>query len=445
MPGIQNFPVPLQSIIQQNILEREFQDPIVAKLGFRAIADRETIPNRVGETVTKTRRGLLQVDTNPLKSTQNTNFDNGMTPQQWGVEQYTLTMAPYGITLDLNTTTDRVGIASQFVANASALGENAMRTLDTLARDALFAVYMGGNTWVTTTLGAPATTVAVDDVRGFLATWNSKGQPTAVTAQDPILVNFNNGGTITQYTCTGVATDTTNTSITPNGMSGVLTFSGNVSTQNGTQYNAVVRKDAPVVLRPQASNVMRATTKALVAGDTLQMTNQILMATSTMRDNNVPTIDGYYHWYGDNMTLMGLFKDQDFKDLYKTQYGATEYKQGTVFDIMGVKFIPTNMAIQQTIGGLRIRRSIICGAGTLVEGDFEGQDAQDVSDDYLKSTVEAITMITRPPMDRLAEIIAQSWKWIGGFTVPSDTVSNSSVIPTANDSAFKRAIMLESL
>ena len=45
--GIQNFPASLQPIIQQGFLEREFQQALRSKLGYRAIADRVVVPVRV--------------------------------------------------------------------------------------------------------------------------------------------------------------------------------------------------------------------------------------------------------------------------------------------------------------------------------------------------------------------------------------------------------------
>ena len=63
--------------------------------------------------------------------------------------------------------TNRVGIASQFLQNAYSNGEQAARSLDELARNALFSAYFGGNTRVRLTLASPGTSVAVDDLRGF--------------------------------------------------------------------------------------------------------------------------------------------------------------------------------------------------------------------------------------------------------------------------------------
>src|ERR1700739_2075293 len=165
--GIQNFPPALQPIIQQGFLEREFEQALKSRLGYRACADRVQILVEIGETLTKTRAGLKPSVTIPLQPSTNSNFDNGLSPTGWGVEQYTITINHYAATTDLNMVTSRVGIASQFLQNAYVNGEQAARSLDEIARNALFSSYFGGNTRVRTTLGSPGTVVSVDDIRGF--------------------------------------------------------------------------------------------------------------------------------------------------------------------------------------------------------------------------------------------------------------------------------------
>jgi len=64
--GIQNFPLALQPIIQQGFLEREFQQALNSRLGYRACADREMFAVGIGETLTKTRAGLKPSVTTPL-------------------------------------------------------------------------------------------------------------------------------------------------------------------------------------------------------------------------------------------------------------------------------------------------------------------------------------------------------------------------------------------
>src|ERR1700761_1100298 len=187
--GIQNFPAALQPIIQQGFLEREFEQALRSRLGYRACADREAFAVGIGETLTKTRAGLKPTVTTPLAPATNTNFDNGLTPTPWSVEQYTITINHYAATADLNMVTARVGIASQFLQNAYANGEQAARSLDELARNALFSAYFGGNTRVRLTLASPGTSVAVDDLRGFQFAFVI-GVQQAVSVSNPLTVTI---------------------------------------------------------------------------------------------------------------------------------------------------------------------------------------------------------------------------------------------------------------
>lgn len=433
--AINNFPAALQPIIQQGFLEREFQSGIRSRLGFRAIADREEIPNKVGETVTKTRTGLKAPTTTPLNPTTNTNLDNGLTPSGWTVEQYTLSMNMYGDTIDLNMVTQGVGIAKQFMKNAEVNGVQAAQSLDRLARNALFSSYLGGNTRVRTTLGAPALTLAVDDIRGFqYVLSNGVMVPVSVATPMSVLV----GASV--YTLTGSVADGSNVSTAPIGVSGVLTFSANVSVSDGTAGNGVISSVGPSVMRPSS----RASTSSLIATDLLTM-QTVLAAVARLRTNNVPTIDGLYNVYLDDNHLLELFQDGDFKLLYRGAYGSEAYRAGQIIELLGARFITTTEAYQQNLSGVPIRRAIVCGQGALVEGDFASVGYSDVGDgDSLKSMVDDICMVTREPLDRLQQIIAQSWYWIGGFAVPTDATANPTIIPTASNSYFKRAVVIES-
>jgi N4-gp56 family major capsid protein len=312
--GIQNFPPALQPIIQQGFLEREFQQALTSRLGYRACADRVKISVGIGETLTRTRAGLKPSVTTPIVPSTNTNLDNGLTPTGWGVEQYTISINHYAATTDLNMVTSRVGIASQFLQNAYVNGEQAARSLDELARNALFNAYFGGNTRVRTTLGSPGTAVSVDDIRGFQYTFvNGVQQVVGVT--NPLTVAIGAAA----YTLVGVAADITNVSTTPNGVSGVLTFSGNVAVADGTAGNPVVAANSAVIVRPGTRN----TASALTATDTLTM-SCLLDAVSKLRMNAVPEIDGVYNCYLDPVSARQLFADPDFKQLFQ---GATSANQ----------------------------------------------------------------------------------------------------------------------
>jgi len=436
--GIQNFPPSLQPIIQQGFLEREFQQALQSRLGYRAVADREEFAVGIGETLTKTRAGLKPSVTTPLAPSTNTNLDNGLTPASFSVEQYTISLNFYAATADLNMVTSRVGIASQFLLNAAINGEQAARSLDELARNALFPAYFGGNTRVRVTLGSPGTSVSVDDIRGFTQVWVN-GVPTAVSSTNTLTVTVGSN----PYALIGVAADSTNASFAPNGISGVLTFATSVTVADGTQNNTVTAATASAIVRPNS----RANTAQIIATDTLDMAT-LLNAVATLRLNAVPEIDGAYNCYLDPVSAKQLFGDEAFRQLFTGATSANQvFKRGLINDFLGLRFVPTTEAYVTTnpaISNGLIRRPIVCGKGALIEGDFAAMAEADVAPkDSIVSVVDGIAMVTREPIDRLQQIIAQSWYWIGGFCTPSDTTTNPTTVPTATNSVFKRAVLVE--
>ncbi len=237
--------------------------------------------------------------------------------------------------------------------------------------------------------------------------------------------------------------DATNIATAPNGISGELLFSGNVTVADGTAGSAVKAATASSIVRP----ANRGTTAGLQATDTLTMGN-LLDAVALLRRNAVPLVDGVYNCYLDPVSARQLFADSDFKQLFQ---GATSsnpvFRQGMVSDFLGLRFITTTEAYVQnhpSISGLYVRRPIVCGQGALIEGDFSGMAADDVAPkDSLVNIIDNVAMVTREPIDRLQQIIAQSWYWIGGFCAPSDTTTTPTTVPTATNANYKRAVMIE--
>lgn len=451
---INNLPAALQSAIQTGFLEHQFGLPLRAKLGFRDIADKEEFTANIGETITKTRTGLLPAITDPMAPAANADITSGLTPQNYSIEQYILSIAQYAANMQLNIVTQRVAIANFFLRNAYALGEQAFRSIDTLAQQALFNTYLGGNTRVSTTLGADGPAVAVDDIRGFTSTLNAAGQRVPVSGADP--VNVTVGAEV--YSLIGFLADSTNVSTVPGGVSGTLTFSSAVTVAEGTVGNAVVSAVAPYVIRPKTSNglVMASTTAAISSANTVNAgrltMDMILNAKATMSANGVPVSNssGMYNLYLDPLQATGLYSDPAFQQFFRGQVTTEEYRQGIIAEMLGVRLQETNLNPVQTLTGVgNVRRAILCGQGALVEGEFTASAyrqalAADDEDDSI-TLVDGIAHVTREPLDALKQVVTQSWSYIGGFVVPSDTTANPNTIPTANNSAFKRAIMLESL
>lgn len=449
---VQNMPASLQNAVQTGFLETEFHTGLTSAIGYRAIADAEPVAINVGETITKTRAGLKAPVTTPLSASGNTNLDNGMSPTAQSIEQYTLGIDQYGDTIDLNIVTSQVGIANQFLLNARTNGIQARQSLDRLARNALFAGYLGGNTRVRVTLGAPAATINVDDVRGFelvLGTGSSAGKFVAVsgTYTAAVLVGLN------VYTLIGTARDGTNVTTTPGGFSGTLTFSGNVTVADGTALNITSHANCPVMVRPNgkwkggsALSIATATT-ALASTDVLTL-SVVEDAIANLR-NNTGMQDQMFNLYLDNVSMRQLFADNDFKLMYQGQYGAAEIQRGKVFQLMGANFIPTTEALTQvhpTNSALTVRRPILCAPGALVEGDFAGManKAHEITDGNSEiQMIEGVAQVVRGPIDRLQQIVGQSWFWIGGFVAPTDATATTQIIPTAGAQYLKRAVCIE--
>ena len=91
-------------------------------------------------------------------------------------------------------------------------------------------------------------------------------------------------------------------------------------------------------------------------------------------------------------------------------------------------------------------RAIVCGQGALIEGDFQGLGHSDLEPDVSRHQfIDGVCLLVREPLDRFQEIITQSWKWRGGFCVPTDVTANPIVLPTASQAYWKRAVMIECL
>ncbi len=447
---IQNMPASLQAAIQTGFLETEFRDGLNSAIGYRDVADPEPVAINVGETVTKTRRGLKAPVTTALTPSGNTNLDNGLTPSAFTIEQYTLGIGMYADTIDLNIVTSQVGIANQFLVNAKTNGTQARQSLDRLARNALFNAYMGGNTRVRVTLGSPNVTIQVDDVRGFgLVLVNGVYVAVSGTNTAQVLVGSNT------YTLTGVAVDGSNVSsaIATGGQSGTLTFSATVTVADGTALNTVTHLNGPALIRPNgkyyggSAFASTTATSSLTTSDLLTL-GAIEDAVALLR-NNTGMVDQDFNLYLDNVSMRQIFADSDFKTMYQGQYGSKEARTGKMFNLMGVNFIPTTEAFVQASGSgvnVKVRRPILCAPGSLVEGDFAGMQEKAADFAGVNSEINmvgGVAQVTRGPLDRLSQIVAQSWYWIGGFVAPTDATATSTIIPTAGNQYWKRSIVIE--
>jgi hypothetical protein len=453
---INNLPAGIQAAIQQGYLEREFHDPLFANRAYRSCATKEPFSAKIGETLTRTRSALYPAVTTPMNTAANTDLNNGLTATFWGLEQYIMTLNQYGFTTDLNLVMEPFAISSVFLQNVKKLAEGAARSIETLAQQAMFNVMLGQNTRVVTTLGAPGVTVAVDDIRGFGNSWTSTNTPVAVSVSNPLSVTFVRAGAYSSaansanttggtYSLTGVTADGTNVSASPGGISGTLTFSANVAVADATAANGVVAAVAPSIQRP----FLRATSKQLGAGDVLTM-QMLLNAKQTLSANGVePFSNGMYRFIVDPFQVLALYQDPAFQRFFISRNDSSEYRRGVISDALGIEIVETRMApIHATLGVGAIHRGMLLGDGVMIESDYTptGYAAlRNGLDDELITLVDGVAHVTRPPLDRLGQVITQSWTWIGGFVLPTDLTTTTTTVPTAGNSAWKRGLTLESV
>ncbi len=164
--------------------------------------------------------------------------------------------------------------------------------------------------------------------------------------------------------------------------------------------------------------------------------------------NAVPDIDGVFNCYLDPVSARQLFADQDFQRLFQGATSANQvFKQGMINDFLGLRFVPTTEAFVQahpTIPGAVIRRPIICGQGALIEGDFAGMASDDVAPRTASSPWSTAFAWSRASRSTgCSRSLPSRGTGSAGFCAPSDTTTNPTVIPTATNAAFKRAVMVE--
>jgi hypothetical protein len=446
---IENFPDALIPLIQIGILEREMEEGLDSVMAYRGTALFETIPNRVGETVTKTRKGRKAPVTTPMVPANNTGLDNGLTPSSFSIEQYQFSIDQYGDTCDVKLMQDQVAIASEFIANARNNAVQAAQSLERIHRRKLFGAYLSGNTRVLASAAPTSTAAHVDDIRGF-QTVLVTGVVTPVSGGYPLTVYEidSAGETRTTLTVTGAVADGVNVSESPDGVSGVLTYTSDPS-QAPVADNALVAANSPIVLRSAG----RLTFKHLQQTDVL--TFGILQDSEAyLRDNGVPAMeDGTYHVILNNTSMRQLFSDQQFMVLFAGRDMAREYRDGQVISLTGLTLIPTTETYVVAIDNvddtpIRIQRPIVIGAEASIQGNFEGLEIflEQVGLDNLDGTValvDGVLQIIREPLSRLQDDIAQTWTWIGDFAIPTDLTATVDIIPTASNSLYKRCVVIE--
>lgn len=404
------FPASLQNIIQNGLLERTYEEALIPQFLYRGLCTKRPVNANIGETIIFTRTGLLVPTETPLTP------GTDPSPEEYTVEQYSLTIAQYAKTMDTHMLSSAVALASKFLENNQKLAINAAQSLNRVCRNKLYNAYLSGNTKAVGA-GTASTSLVVADANGF-TTVLVNGKQEAVSASNPLAISIA-GGSPVNVVAVNSATKT-------------LTLE---SAQTWSDGASVVATNAPLILRPNA----RATTAAVTSSDKATL-GLFLDAVAALRANNVPTFGGYYAAHIDPTTERQLFADADFREAYRGRGDSPVWRDASLGRFAGIDWVRNTETPTTTgTGGLTIRRPMVCGADCCIEGPFEGMGTllgeANVAQGVVQM-VQGIAFIQRPPLDRLQQVIASSWSWVGDYAVPTDAT-------TGTPAQYKRCVVIE--
>lgn len=409
-------PAQIRAMLQNGILDRVFRDALVPEFLFPMIADAEPWQGGLGDTKTFTRKGLLT----PVPTAITGSDPSAST---YSIEQWSVTMDQYGNSMDTNMLMSSMALANKFLADTQTLGINAGQTINQLARNKMYKAYAGGRTWCTTG-GTSDTSIIVQSTNGF-ETVLVNGVPTPVSGANPLSVTI-------------AGTGNTVVGVTP-GTPGTLTL-GTARVDVAGDY--VVAANAPVTIRATGNSAFD-----LSSSNVATLAN-FRSAVARLRKMNVPTIGGYYVAHIDPDTEAELFSDSDFKLAYQGRGDSPVYRDlslGRFSGIDWVRNIETPTILGGSAGTLTVHRPIVLGANALMSAPFDstgtlltGTGVEDVPEVRQVNVTQGVdmTLLVRPPQDRLQQILSTTWSWVGDYGVPSDA-------GTGDAALYKRGVIVE--
>jgi hypothetical protein len=449
LPGIPN---EIGNLLQDRTLERVFHDSVFPRMLYRSEAMAEPWQANLGERMVFTRAGLIPVTTAPLT--------NGAdpTPATFAFEQWEAEARQFGNTIDTHMPTSYVSLAPLFLRNTVQLGLNAAETLNRLIRNRLYRAYLGGNTNLAVAATAGQTVIEVSSINGFTEQILN-ARPVPVSTAAPIAATVG-------AEAVSVIGAVPNNSSDPFGR-GKLTLAAALVGSPAVR-TAVLAANRSVIVRVGAGSSV----DGLVANNIITM-QDVINAVTRMRSMKIPPCaDGFYHVH---LTPEGegeIFQDPVFQRLYQSLPESAAYRDYAIGQLLGCRFYrdtenPNSVNSGTLVSGgssalssgeiggdvvnnagLNVRRAIVLGGGTIYEKYLDeskfitdaGSTGKIGSFSVVNNGVQVMTQrirfIMRAPLDRLQQVVSQSWSWSGDFAIPSDSL-------VGDAARFKRAVIIE--
>ena len=437
-----NLPPSVAEIVQNGLLDGIFQDALKPTFIYDSLADLKPWASALGSQSIFTRTGLMT----PF-ATAITGVD--ASADTYPFEQYSVKMDQFGRSIDTNLAVSAQAMASKFIEDNKILGIHAAQSLNVLAQNVLYGAYGEGTTFATS--GVTSATIPVADASGFVNA--SVVQATTSTVSGVLgapsiqLVPTGGGANALPVSIGGVALSCVGATVTALHASDTITLSASATVAAGA---AVVASNAPVQYRPNA----RLSSNQLIAGDVATL-SLFESAVTRLRQMNVGTVNGAYQAHIGPSTVNELFADTAFRQVYQGRFDSPAYANLSVNGgveymgrFVGIDWFLNNVtpAVTSAVGpggniaGLQVFRPIVCGDGPLIKAPFENMGdllaGMNAGSTVQIDMISGVARIWRAPLDRLGQIVASTWSWIGGYTVGTD-------LNTGDAAAFKRAVVIE--
>lgn len=457
--ALAGIPSQIQNLLQDRTLERVFHDNLFPRMLFRAEARPEVWAANLGERMIFTRAGAIPVDTTPLVPGQDP------IPSTYATEQWEAEARQFAKTIDTHMPSSVTALASLFLRNTQQLGLNSAQTMNRLTRDPLFTAYLGGEAMMKTAALAAATTLHVTTLNGFTQQIQN-GRLSAVSAVNPLVIRFSTAEPAN--TVVGFVPDV---AAEPNG-------SGTLSLGAALVGGLALRVGVFAATRSRRLRVgAGATVDALVAANIITL-NDIIAGVSRLRAQNVPPHpDGRYHVHMTPAAEAEIFQDNHWQRLHQSLPDGAPYRDLAIGEAVGCYFYrntenPDAQSTQASralsdpggagfavlapeIGGeiinaagVPVLRTIITGGGAIYEKYIdEGQYITEagvtgkigqfsIINGGVAIMTRRIRFILRSPLDRMQQLVSQTWSWSGDFPIPSDALSG-------DGARFLRAVVIE--
>lgn len=454
----------VRAVVQENILERAFHDALFPRLMFRGEAAPVAWPKGIGDSQIFSAPGLIPVDARPgVPGVDPVPANYPM--EQWGaqIQQY------YG-TIDTHMPTSIMAIVDLFLRNAHQLGMQAARTLNTIARNKLYAAALSGHT-VADGAQTAVTTLVVKRLNGFTRARNPGVTGASVVHFDP--VSSSNPLSVTIRDQTGPSDVTRNvigyTPATPGDEygPGSIILDAAVTVLDRA---FVLAFDRTVLTRVGGGNKVddvTATTDIPTLANVREAVSQFWM-------QNVPEhVDGRFHCHLDPVSQSKIFADAEFQRLLTSLPDYYMYKQFALGEMLNTVFLRNNECphADNVVGGGtatydardpfvgelyntgvntggKVHRMLFTAQGAIMEyySDLAGLITEAglngvvtdprIVNNGIEIFSERIQMIIRAPQNRLQDMVSTSWKFMGDWPMRTDAA-------TGGAARYKRVAVLE--